>query len=319
MRTEAMQYTAPSIARIHGYHNGMWGTETYAQSGFRVNKYFTSDRFELLEEDGDGNWYRKSGEPFKGIGIEKETQCDTITEESVLAEVFDKIIFKAFKDPDMWKMQEDGSLGGHTSVECITQVMTIGRLRNEYANFRKMYHYFKAFGIETESSETNCGMHVNISRALLGDTEAQQDENVRKLFYIINRHYDTCRQLFHRTGSTEWCGQMYYGNIRTADLSEVPNDHRKCVNLSHWYAGGAARVEIRLVGGQKNYACFRNTMESVIHLVNRVRTLKWNELDDLVKIFKGCNQHVYDRLTVCGLSYDTLRKIETTVKTVEWQ
>jgi len=287
MRKDARKTTAVNIANVQRYHGGDFRTQNYAFAGFKSNKYFTSDRYEQLTVD----FQRLNGKPLCGFGLEIETECSTITDETVLAEVFDKIIFPLFP-ADLYKMQRDGSLGGETSVECITQVMTKLFIRNHYKDFRAMFDkYFPALGISADAYDTNCGMHVNISNAVFGRTPEQQREAIRKLFYIINRHYDVFRTAFRRPiGKTVWCEQMDYTEARTMNLDDQPNDHHKCLNLSHLRAG---RIEIRLPGGQSTFSDFRGTMETVFFITERVRTLKWEDCNDLYKIFRGCNQYVF--------------------------
>ena len=103
---------------------------------------------------------------------------------------------------------------------------------------------------------------------------------------------------------------------KSMDLGAQRCSHGVSFNLGHWNSG---RIEIRLVGGQKDYACFRNTMECVFHLVDAVKKLSWNDVDDLTKIFAGCNQYVFDRLkTYCKdagtIAQEQLDKIETAKK-----
>ena len=311
MRKEAKQNKSVELVHVQGYHQGgsSYNPESYAFTGFKSNKYFTSDRFIPL----DSNFNRPDGQPLQGFGLEIETECNGITVRDVLAEVYDKIIFSHFP-ADLFKMQHDGSLNGRTSAECITQVMTKSFIRNNYRNFKLMYNtYFPAFRISADSANTACGMHVNISNAVFGKTVAAQEEAIRKLFYIINKHYNLCKKLLYRAGSTTYCAQMNYNNAKTMSLSG--GSHGTCMNLTHYHAG---RIELRLVGGQKNYACFRNTMESVFFLCERVRSISWAGCDSIETIFKGCNQYVYDRLqSMCGLSAETLSAIHATVKPEE--
>lgn len=288
MRKETKQAKAATINSISGYHGGIW-TEDYAFAGFKANKYFTSDRFIPL----DAVFTRPDGKPLKGFGLEIECECSGIGNATVLAEVLHKVIFSHFP-ADLFKLQRDGSLGGDSSAECITQVMTKEFIRNNYAAFKLMYDtYFPAFGI---SCGRNCGMHVNLSNALFGTNEKTQTEAVRKLYYIVNRHYDFCAALLHRDRSaTGYCRRMSADKetVRRMDFADVDGGHGVCFNLDHWRTG---RVELRLVGGQKNFPCFRNTMESVFFLIDAVKRISWNDCDDLTAIFSGCNQYVFDRI-----------------------
>lgn len=314
MRKDAKTAKVATISRVEGYHAGAYGEE-YAFAGFQSNKYFTSDRFIPL----NATFTRTDGKPLKGFGLEIETECSGIHNTQVLAEVLNKIIFTHFP-ADLFKLQRDGSLRGDSSAECITQIMTKEFIRNNYAAFKLMYNtYFPAFHI---TCGDNCGMHVNISRGYFGRTDKAQTEAVRKLYYIVNRHFNFCCALFHRNPNrTNYCARMRYDldYCKGLDLANQGCSHGISFNLGHWNSG---RIEIRLVGGQKDYPCFRNTMESVFHLCDAVKTLSWADCDDLSKIFAGCNQYVYDRLkSYCRqagtITDDQLAAIRPTVKRAE--
>lgn len=310
MRKESKHEERVALARVQGYHEGgSWSGENYAFMGFQDRRYFTSDRYIRLTE----NFERPDGQPLQGFGLEIETECSRITDSDVLAEVYNSIIFKHFPE-GLFKMQHDGSLGGQSSAECITQVMTKAFIRNHYKDFKLMYNtYFRAFGIGCTSGR--CGMHTNISNAVFGKTKKAQDEAIRKLYYIVNRHFDLCCKLLNRTGSTTYCSRMSFNDAKTMELSGHGSDHYVCFNLGHYDAG---RIELRLVGGQKDFGCFRNTMESIFFLCDRVRKISWSDCDNVTKIFEGCNQYVYDRLrTKCDLSTEALAAIANTVQREE--
>lgn len=320
MRKTAKNTKEQSLARVQGYHsNGIHyeHSEAYAYMGFKSNKYFTSDRFIAL----DGNFKRPDGKPLKGYGLEIETECKGLTNQTVYAEVLSNIIFTHFP-ADLFKMQNDASLYGDTSAECITQIMTKEFIRNNYANFKLMYNtYFEAFGISCSRSG-NCGMHVNISNGCFGKTDDVQSTAIKKLYYLINHYFELMCALFNRNPrNTTYCARMHSEKsyCKNMDLTRQECSHGICFNLGHYNAG---RIEIRLVGGQSNYACFRNTMESVFFLVDKVKRINWDDLDDLTKVFEGCNQYVYDRLkSKCyeagTISTAQLETIKATVKREE--
>jgi len=276
-------------ANLQSYHQGGFGVgERYAYIGFSENRYFTSDRSIKCDE----NFNRADGKPLKGYGLEIETgwslQNGSSAAYHALANIFTTAIFPIFPD-HLFKQQMDSTI---TGTECITQVMTKEFIRNHYKDFKTMYNeLFPLFGIKCDDGK--CGMHVNISTGLLGTTDKVKEDSVRKLYYIINKHYDFFKIALYRTGSTRWCGQMSYMNARTMNVHNMDSSHGNCFNGSHFDAG---RIEIRLVGGQKNFACFRNTMEVIFHIVGAVKSLSWKQCDDLVEIFKGCNQYVFDRI-----------------------
>lgn len=322
MRRENKELNATiNSARVQGYHERTdysSNRESYAFQGFNGDlKYFTSDRF-IKTAIIDGILKREDGKILKGYGLEIELECDGICSQKILANVLEKVVFSVFP-AGLFKMQQDGSLGGDTNAECITQIMTKEFIRNNYKNFRTFWNdYFPMFGLSTQNN--HCGMHCNVSLGVFGTTKKSQDDAVRKLYYIINKHFDFFVVALNRTNGTGYCSKNTdYADARTMDLENMPSSHYVAMNYGHYSAG---RIEIRLVGGQKNYACFRNTMETIFHLVDAVKTLSWNDLDDIPKIFSGCNNYVFDRIsTNCYrsgvISADDVEKIRGTVKNVE--
>lgn len=320
MRKTAKTTKEATLETVHGYHEGGYGSsnhEAYAYMGFKSNKYFTSDRFINL----DNEFKRPDGKPLKGYGLEIETECSGLSNQTIYAEVLQNIIFTHFP-ADLFKLQRDGSLGGDTSAEIITQVMTKEFIRNNYTNFKLMYNtYFKAFNISCVRSG-NCGMHVNISNGCFGKSEDVQAAAIRKLYYLINYHFGFMCALFNRNQNrTNYCSRMRANKneCKTMDLYNIESNHYICFNLGHYAAG---RIEVRLVSGQSDFACFRNTMESLFFLVDKVKRLSWDDLDDLTKVFEGCNQYVYDRLkSKCyeagTISTAQLETIKATVKREE--
>ena len=303
-RTENQRIERANLQSYHGVSNG---GESYAFCGFNSNKYFTSDRTIECDE----NFNRKDGKPMKGYGLEIETGFCLSTNrnsqaQNILSNIMTTAVFTKFPK-DLFKQQMDCTI---TGTECITQVMTKEFIRNNYKNFKTMWNeLFPMFGITTDDGK--CGMHVNISVGCLGTTPKIQEESCRKLYYIINKHYDFFKAALYRNGSTEWCGQMYgYENAKTLDVHHMNGSHGNCFNGSHFDAG---RIEIRLVGGQKNFACFRNTMEVIFHLIGALKSLSWKQCDSLVAIFSGCNQYVFNRLeTKCKMA-GTISELELDV------
>jgi hypothetical protein len=56
-------------------------------------------------------------------------------------------------------------------------------------------------------------------------------------------------------------------------------------------------------------------METIFWLVKVCKKLALDDMDDVVKIFRGCNQYVFDRLrTMCNIDRDALTQIRDSVK-----
>lgn len=306
MRSDCRQEKTIELENIHGYHHG------------RFIKYgvFTSDRM----TETDYNYRLPDGTLPAMIGIEMETECWGITSGTAYATILRRVCFSTFPE-NLWKIESDCTLsGGDVGAECITQPMTKAFIRNHYRDFKAMYESFEELGI-SNSRTGNCGQHAHISLTCFGRTKKAQDEAIRKLYYIVNRHYNLILALLYRQENRQrWCGRMDPDVAWTMDLRYMDGDHSNGFNGSHYRNGN---VELRIPGGQKNYPCFRNTMESIFHLIEASKSLSRRDCDDVVKIFTGCNQHVFDRLnSYCRergtINAEQLAAIRATMKTVDF-
>lgn len=310
MRKEAREERTVNIAQVAGYHHG--------NNQYEKHLVFASDR----PNEADATYHlMKDGSLPAMIGIELETECWGIKSSTIYANLLRDVVFKVFP-ANLWKIESDCTLdGGDVGAECITQPMTKAFIRNHYRDFKAMYEYFRSFGIDPARSG-NCGQHAHISLTCFGRNKATQDEAIRKLFYIVNRHYDLiCALLFRRQDRQDWCGRMDYTQAWTMDLNNMPGSHGNGCNYSHYSHGN---VELRIPGGQKDYPCFRNTMESIFHLIEASKSISRKDCDDITKVFAGCNQHVFDRLrSYCyergTISTEQLDAIQQTVKMVDFR
>lgn len=322
----------PVIAGYHGSH-------------FDNHYYFIPQRY--LPLNPDYSWADSSCQRImKGVGVELETQCwglsrtcgvDGFEKYDAYASVLKNCVFDCFGVNRMskWRFEQDGSLRSNCNVsaECVSAVFSVAAFRNEYHNFKELFDVqFPRFGIDCTMTG-DCGMHVNLSNGLFGTNAADIENNVRKLGYILNKAttYDFwCRMVNRSLSRTGYCARMSYfetpDKAKRATLYGLYSDHYCSFNLGHFGHSASdvlnGRVELRLVGGQKNYACFRNSMETVFHIVDRVKKLSWADCDDLEKIFSGCNQYVLSRLERCKnenyLDIVTYERIKATSKTVDF-
>lgn len=289
---------------IQSYHSRTSQDVNYAFQGYEENFYFVNDRAKKLNE----HFQLPDGTALKGYGLEIELESDYISDSNALARV---LHFDAFqKLPEkLFKFQRDGSLGTVRSAgaEAITQVMTKEFIRNHYDGFAFAYAVFKQYAISAARSG-HCGMHCNMSVGLFGASPKTREEAIKKFIYFVNKHYAFfCAALKRPQTATGYCRQMrdwddkeYAKSYDLSVTSEYDSNHGICFNFAHYNTG---RVELRLVGGQPNYAAFRNTMEVIFHCVAAVKALSWEALDDLKVVFKGCNKYVLDRLHDCAEGY----------------
>lgn len=317
-RTESRNYVAPEIKTLSSYH----GSRFESLKGFNSDRVIKLNPDYTVSSDNTASTLSiaKAGTRFKGFGLEWENvstiapNVGTTIYVNLLQLMMDKAGFPA----DFWRMESDCTV----SAECITQTFTKSWLRNNYKCWKALYTLCESFKVTTNSNR--CGMHVNVDVSNFGGDKETQQKNIRKLSYLINRHYDFfCIALHRDITNTGYCGQMSTSKDywKSFNFETATNDHYVSMNLSH--VARQNRVEIRLVGGQKDYFGFRNTMEMIFHIIERVGKCSWDDLDDLEKVFKGCNSYVYKRLSTDCLNagvirQETVEKIFPTIKEVNY-
>lgn len=311
MRADSKKQREIVTGEICGYHHG----------DYEERLVWASDRPQKAD-----HMYRllSDGSMLPMFGVEVETQNWGIANKAIYANVLKQIVFQFFPDK-LWKYENDASLDDHgcdSSAECISQPMTKAFIRNHYRDFKSMFDWFEKLGTSCVRTG-DCGMHVHMSITNFGRSKKTQDEALRKFYFIVNHHYGLIRNLVARRKDAD-NSTYYFGQVRIS-MEEAknidfdtwnPNNHHVAVNLGHYRNGD---IEFRLVGGQKNYPCFRNTMESVFYLIDAVKRISWADCLNPVKIFSGCNQYVFDRLEsiVHDAGYITdaqLAEIRPTVK-----
>ena len=282
MRKDAKtERTAKETARVEGYH----------RSHHEHVRLFNSDRSEELKATS------------KAYGFEIETACNWMnvhnagTEGSnAIGALLQEVVLKEFPK-DLFRWEKDGSISG---AEVVSQCMTKAFIRNHYREFKNLYNvYLPRFGF---TPSYDCGMHTNISLAVFGSNEKDQLERTRKLYYFINKNYSLACGLLNRDHRyTGYCGRMNYENARFLNPMNYYSDHSVSFNWGHFYEDepSARRIELRLVGPQTTFGQFRNTVETIFALVDAVKRLSWADLDDIKKVFVGCNKYVLSRLEKC--------------------
>ena len=299
MRKDKKTERTANITTMSSYHRRQ-GTDfncERANSFIGGAKYFASDRAKALETVDNA----------KGYGIEWEMTSCLTSNGTILATILNSE-FSAHLPANFFKFEADCTV----DIECVSQIGTKAFFRNHYTAFKAIYKYLKTIQTGPNFGNASCGMHVNISIANFGKTEAQQKANIMKLHNWINRSAESyrfaCAMLHRDINRTGYCNKMQ------PDFLDPCGSHGYCMNYSHLNEGKASRVEIRLVGAQKTYPAFRNTMETVFWLVKQSKELSAEAWTDPVKLWSGCNQYVFDRLQDHFTDMTALEEIRRNVK-----
>lgn len=289
MRKEARTQRTANITECHHYHGTYVEGELQANSFEGGAKYFASDRAKALADVITA----------RGYGLEMEMTSRLTRDSRILATILNAEL-KAHMPLGFFKFERDCTV----DIECITQVATKAFWRNHYAAMKAVYQYLKTIQTFPNAGGQDCGMHVNISIANFGKDDATQRANIMKLHKWINESNESykfaCAMVHRDIHHTDWCGRM------NADYLNDDGSHGACMNYSHMNEGRASRVEIRLVGAQQTFGNWRNTMETIFWLVKQSKELSAKDWNNAVKLWSGCNQYVFDRLTDAVAIYGTI-------------
>lgn len=150
-------------------------------------------------------------------------------------------------------LTEDGSLSDD-GIEIITHPCTI-RYHMEELPWKEMVDKCKEYNYRGHKTSNSCGLHVHISKLAFGDDSSEQDRNIAKLLYIVEKFWDQML-IFSRRSQEQvrrWAAR--YDIARTDTDREIISkckhqnggNRYMCVNLQK-----RATVEMRI---------FRSTMK----------------------------------------------------------
>lgn len=196
-------------------------------------------------------------EPFKGFGIELEVDDGKIDRNDMVEELHEIV-------GDHIYYNRDGSLCDN-GFEIITQPHTEQALYE--INWKEVLSKLVRNGF-TSHNNGNCGLHMHVSRAYFGDTEAEQTECIAKII----------------ASDTE----RYFNNYNYGE-----HDQRyKCVNLTN-----SNTIEIRVMRGTLKLSTFLATLDFIITIAKNSNNITWDNVDDISAWFQGMKSETLDYLT----------------------
>ena len=159
--------------------------------------------------------------------------------------------------------KHDGSLSD--GFELVTHPMTL-RYHMDKMPWKKILHRAVEMGYTSHQAGT-CGLHVHVSRAAFGNTEAEQDAAIARVLYFFEKNWDELLKFSRRTQRQldRWAARYGY--------KEQPRDileHAKkgchagrytCVNLQN-----SNTIEFRIFRGTLKY----NTLIATLQMVSRI-------------------------------------------------
>lgn len=225
-----------------------------------LEEYKTIDN-DILENYNTIRQYHIQNNEYRdihnGYGVELETGAPT-------NETRDKIArFLNYK----YKMniEQDSSIYcNNYGMEIITQPYTMDEWLNNKNLIKQFFELLKENDIQTNNTT---GLHIHISKKLIGKNDTIRENNINKLILILENFKQTFVKLSKRTNFS-YCAFMsqYWGHKTYKDLYTIKNNktygHNTCINKDN------KTYELRIFNGTTDYLTFMAYLQLTFNLVN---------------------------------------------------
>lgn len=227
-------------------------------------------RFNRTEADE-----QECNDRFYGIELEVEVDEDYGREDiAVKAKDITRDIY----------IKHDGSLD--YGFEIVSHPGTY-RYHMESGCWDTLLDFLRDYGCTSHDAGT-CGLHIHVSRKAFGATRDDQDENITKVIYLIERHWDHIKRFSRRTSEQlyEWArSYLHTGDYDDYDVLDrdclCPKSLKRFITKKRYVAVNLTNshtVEFRLFRGTLIARTFYATLQFVDHLVNLSTTYTEEEL-----------------------------------------
>lgn len=250
------------------------------REGRRLHDYgWNPSSFNFLRTDEDIN-------PVKYMGVELEVDDgDFDCTKDSLADL-----------PHIW-LCNDGSLSSD-GIEVITHPATLGYHMTRMP-WREITQICKSNGYKSHNSDSDCGIHVHVSKKAFGNSSISRDKNLAKLLYIMEKFWGNM-VIFSRR--TERALNNYARRYRNLDINNDTDDEliykckeqcngegrHFCVNLNE--VGHDSRqhdtIEIRIFRGSLKLNTIYATLQfcdvitdiAINSSLSAVQSLMWDDI-----------------------------------------
>lgn len=172
----------------------------------------------------------------------------------------------------------------YNGFEIVTHPCTLNYHKS--ISWDQVLTYLKNHGYKSHDTST-CGLHVHIDRIAFGDDDTEQDLNIMKLLFIVEKYWDNFVKFSRRTEAklNEWAARYTYDETNET-IRDLLNKAKcagryQAVNLENYNT-----IEIRIFRGTLNYVTLFAALElceALTKIVNElnideVRLITWDQL-----------------------------------------
>lgn len=247
----------------------------------------------------------KDREHFAGFGFELEVDTTDPVSRKHNCDTAASLCSECGLASDEMRFAHDGSLT--YGFECISEPHTIKDFWDKADKWRRMLSYLSEQGYSSHDVGT-CGLHIHVSRNLLGSSKAQQDSVIAKIYTFFDDNWDNlCR--VSRRDNFEYCdkNQMdsyarYSSSLKTK-TAKWKDSNKRCKG-SHYVAlnnNNPHTFEFRLGRGTLNAWSFFSWIDLILTISKNARRITVNKVEsnDILSWLSGIKsttaKYIYKR------------------------
>ncbi len=182
-------------------------------------------------------------------------------------------------------MKHDGSLGD-SGIEIVTHPATLDYHMYKFP-WKKIIEAAKNNGYSSHDAGT-CGLHVHVGREELGNTEAEQNDTVKKVIILVERYWGEVVNFSRRKDSqiNEWAsrpdihdwfaGHHSEEHYRMNIAARYGRTRYTAINVDNYNT-----IEFRVFRGTLNYTTLIATLQFVQTLVEYAKFHSYEEVESV--------------------------------------
>ena len=236
------------------------------------------------------NFYKTDDEPDteRYFGIEIEIGGGGRDNYVVAKRILDNL-------DDRVECKSDSSIDD--GFEIATMPMTFKMHLSYMDEWSDFFDFAKRNGF-LSGEEVNCGLHIHVSRAALGESDEEINDNIDKILYIFEGFWDEVKEFSGRSEAQieDWCNRYLNEGDKTTKRKVKERKATKeggrymAVNLSN-----SSTIEFRIFNGTIDIDEFYAALEFVNRIVDIVTTKSEDEImemtwDDIVEGDSGLKE-----------------------------
>lgn len=241
---------------------------------------------------------------FAGLGFELEVDCSSSVSYKNEETASDLCSHCGLEENEM-RYAHDGSL--NYGFECISQPHTVKAFWEKQDAWRKMLAYLSSAGYKSHDAGT-CGLHVHVSRAMFGKSQAEQDRAIAKVYAFFDDNWEDLVKISRRT-DFGYCEKNKLDYEQEIDLTHTKYEKwhktmKKSNAMGHYVAlnnRNCYTFEYRLGRGTLNAWSFFSWIDLVITITKNARRISINRVvsNDLLSWLGGIKEstakYIYKR------------------------